>query len=96
EETKALSEKVTESYARMEEMHNEAKSHQEQTRGENERAVAATERVESKLLEFHPQILETVQEILNVVSQHYDHSQKSADEVRTELSALPTAIPQML
>ncbi|KAJ5215057.1 hypothetical protein N7468_010736 [Penicillium chermesinum] len=96
EETKALSEKVTESYARMEEMHNEAKSHQEQTRGENERAVAATERVESKLLEFHPQILETVQEILNVVSQHYDHSQKSADEVRTELSALPAAIPQML
>lgn len=96
EETKALAEKVTESYSRMEEMHNEAKSHQEQTRGENERAVAATERVESKLLEFHPQILETVQEILNTVNQHYDHSQKSAEEVRTELSTLPSTIPTML
>ncbi|KAJ5785616.1 uncharacterized protein N7503_010828 [Penicillium pulvis] len=96
EETKALAEKVDESYNRMEEMHNEAKSHQEQSRGENERVVAATERVESKLLEFNPQILETVQQILTVVSQHFDHSQKSAEEVKSELMSLPTAIPSML
>ncbi|KAJ5650154.1 uncharacterized protein N7484_003877 [Penicillium longicatenatum] len=96
EETKALAVKVDESYNRMEEMHNEAKSHQEQSRGENERVVAATERVESKLLEFNPQILETVQQILTVVSQHFDHSQKSAEEVKSELMSLPTAIPSML
>ncbi|KAJ5647654.1 hypothetical protein N7490_004026 [Penicillium lividum] len=96
EETKALAEKVDESYNRIEEMHNEAKSHQEQSRGENERAVAATERVESKLLEFNPQILQTVQEILTVVSQHFDHSQKSAEEVKSELLSLPAAIPSML
>ncbi|KAJ5723121.1 hypothetical protein N7488_001156 [Penicillium malachiteum] len=96
EDTKALAEKVGESYTRMEEMHNEAKSHQEQSRGENERAVAATERVETKLLEFHPQILQTVQEILTVVSDHYDHSQKSTEEVKSELSALPSTIPTML
>ncbi|KAJ5085349.1 hypothetical protein N7532_010120 [Penicillium argentinense] len=96
EDTKALFGKVDESYTRMEEMHNEVKSHQEQSRTENERAVTATERVESKLLEFHPLILETVQEILTVVSQHYDHSQKSAEDFRTELSALPNTIPTML
>ncbi|KAJ5172192.1 hypothetical protein N7492_004785 [Penicillium capsulatum] len=96
EETKTFFGKVDESYNRMEEMHNEVKSHQEQTRGDNERATAATERVESKLLEFHPQILETVQEILSVVSQHYEHSQKSTEEVRNELSSLPSAIPTML
>lgn len=96
EETKALAEKVDESYNRMEEIQNEAKSHQEQSRGENERVVAATERVESKLLEFSPQILETVQQILTVVSQHFDHSQKSAEEVKSELMSLPTAIPSML
>ncbi|KAJ5257181.1 hypothetical protein N7478_013285 [Penicillium angulare] len=96
DETKALAEKVDESHLRMEEIHSETKSHQDQSRGENERAVAATERVESKLLEFHPQILETVQEILSVVSQHYDHSQKSAEEVKAELSSLPAAIPTML
>lgn len=96
EDTKALFGKVDESYSRMEEMHNEVKSHQEQSRSDNDRAVAATERVESKLLEFSPQILETVQQILTVVSQHYDHSQKSADDFRTELSALPSNIPSML
>lgn len=96
EETKTFFGKVDESYNRMEEMHNEVKSHQEHTRGDNERATAATERVESKLLEFHPQILETVQEILSVVSQHYEHSQKSTEEVRNELSALPSALPTML
>ena len=96
EDTKELAVKVDESYNRMEEMQNEAKSHQEQARDGNDRAVAATERVESRLLEFHPQILETVQQILTVVGQHYDHSQKSAEEVRNELSALPAAIPTML
>jgi len=95
-DTKALSEKVHESYNRMEEMQNEVKSHQEQSRGDNERAVAATERVESKLLEFNPQILEIVQQILTVVSQHYEHSQQSAEEFKSELSLLPSNIPNML
>lgn len=95
-ETKTLFEKVDESYNRMEEMQNEVKTQQEQSRGETERAAAATERVESKLLEFHPQILETVQQILDVVNQHYDHSQKSSEEVKSELSALPSTIPTML
>ncbi|KAF3394193.1 hypothetical protein F1880_005316 [Penicillium rolfsii] len=95
-ETKALFEKVDESYNRMEEMQNEVKTQHEQSRGETERAAAATERVESKLLEFHPQILETVQKILDVVNQHYDHSQKYSEEVKSELSALPSTIPTML
>ncbi|KAJ5678721.1 hypothetical protein N7462_006965 [Penicillium macrosclerotiorum] len=95
-DTKTLFEKVDESYTRMEEMQNEVKTQQEQSRGETERAAAATERVETKLLEFPPQLLETVQEILNVVNQHYDHSQKSAEEVRSELTSLPNVIPTML
>ncbi|CEJ54451.1 hypothetical protein PMG11_00760 [Penicillium brasilianum] len=95
-ETKTLFEKVDESYNRMEEMQNEVKTQQERSRGETERAAAATERVESKLLEFHPQILERVQQILDVVNQHYDHSQKSSEEVKSELSALPSTIPTML
>ncbi|KAF7716266.1 Uncharacterized protein PECH_005023 [Penicillium ucsense] len=95
-ETKALFEKVDESYSRMEEMQNQVKSQHEQSRGETERATAATERVETKLLEFHPQILEAVNEILSVVNRHYDHSQKSSEEFKSELSALPSTIPTML
>jgi len=95
-DTKTLMEQVDQSRQQMEEMHNDVKSHQEQAQAENERAAAATDRVESKLLEFHPQILESVQEILTIVSQHYDHSQKSADDFKSELSALPAMIPALL
>ncbi|CAI7564210.1 unnamed protein product [Penicillium discolor] len=95
-DTKALMEQVDQSRQQMENMHNDVKSHQEQSQAENERAAAATDRVESKLLEFHPRILESVQEILTIVSQHYDHSQKSAEDFKSELSALPSNIPAML
>ncbi|CAG7979212.1 unnamed protein product [Penicillium nalgiovense] len=95
-DTKALMEQVDQSRQQMENMHNDVRSHQEQSQAENERAAAATDRVESKLLEFHPRILESVQEILTIVSQHYDHSQKSAEDFKSELSALPSIIPAML
>ncbi|KAJ5834394.1 hypothetical protein N7447_000420 [Penicillium robsamsonii] len=95
-DTKALMEQVDQSRQKMEDMHNDVRSHQEQSHAENERAAAATDRVESKLLEFHPRILESVQEILTLVSQHYDHSQKSAEDLKSELSALPSNIPAML
>ncbi|KAI2717559.1 hypothetical protein CBS147332_4439 [Penicillium roqueforti] len=95
-DTKALMEQVDQSRQQMESMHNDVRSHQEQSQAENERAAAATDRVESKLLEFHPRILESVQEILTIVSQHYDHSQKSAEDFKSELSALSSSIPAML
>ncbi|KAJ5275959.1 hypothetical protein N7524_002112 [Penicillium chrysogenum] len=95
-DTKALIEQVDQSRQQMENMHNDVRSRQEQSQAENERAAAATDRVESKLLEFHPRILESVQEILTIVSQHYDHSQKSAEDFKSELSALPSNLPAML
>ncbi|KAL2843632.1 hypothetical protein BJY01DRAFT_215480 [Aspergillus pseudoustus] len=88
-------EKVDVSYNKMEEMHNEVKSQQEQARSDVERAAATTERVEAKLHEFHPQVLESIQEILSIVGQHYNHSQQTAQDIKMDLSVLPTAT-QML
>ncbi|KAJ5582156.1 hypothetical protein N7535_000776 [Penicillium sp. DV-2018c] len=95
-DTKALIEHVDKSRQEIGEMHNDVKSRQEQSQAESERVVAATDRVESKLLEFHPKILESVQDILSIVSQHYDHSKKSAEDFKSELSALPSNLPTML
>lgn len=95
-DTKTFFEKVGESYNKMEEMHNDVKSHQENARSDLERTAATTDRMESKLHEFHPQILETVNEILSIVGQHYDHSQSSAREFQAGLSALPSSIPSLL
>ncbi|RAL09912.1 uncharacterized protein BO97DRAFT_150061 [Aspergillus homomorphus CBS 101889] len=89
-------EKVDESYNKLEEMHNEVKTQQEQARSDLEKAAAATDRVESQLHEFHPQVLESIQQILAVVGQHYDHSQKSAQEIRMDLSTIPSTITPLL
>lgn len=91
-DTKAFMERVGESYTKIEEMHNEVKSHQEQNRADFERAVAATDRVETQLHEFHPQLLESIKQILSLAGQHYEHSQKAAQDFRTEVSAIPSAI----
>ncbi|KAL4965131.1 uncharacterized protein BDV14DRAFT_58835 [Aspergillus stella-maris] len=95
-EAKTFMEKVDASYGKMEEMHNEFKTEQEQSRSEAEKVVAATERVETKLHEFHPQVLESIQEILSIVGQHYNHSQESAKDLKMDLSVLPTTLPQHL
>ncbi|PWY76488.1 hypothetical protein BO94DRAFT_206258 [Aspergillus sclerotioniger CBS 115572] len=89
-------EKVDVSYNKMEEMHNEVKTQQEQARSDLERAAAATDRVESQLHEFHPQVLESIHEILSIVGQHYDHAQQSAQDIRMELSTIPSAITPLL
>ncbi|KKK17507.1 hypothetical protein P175DRAFT_0505239 [Aspergillus ochraceoroseus IBT 24754] len=96
DDAKTFFEKVDVSYTKMEEMHSEVKIQQEQARSDAERAAAATERVETKLHEFHPQVLESIQEILSIVGQHYNHSQKATEDLKMDLSILPTTIPQML
>ncbi|RMJ28161.1 hypothetical protein PHISP_00938 [Aspergillus sp. HF37] len=95
-DTKTFFEKVGESHNKMEEMQTEVKSHQEHARTDLEKTAAATDRVESKLSEFHPQILGSVKEILSIVGQHYDHSQSSAREFQAGLTALPSSIPSLL
>ncbi|KAL4866365.1 hypothetical protein BDV12DRAFT_172867 [Aspergillus spectabilis] len=95
-DAKTFFEKVDVSYNKMEEMQNEVKAQQEQARTDVERAAAATERVETTMHEFHPKVLESIQEILAIVGQHYNHSQQTAQDLKMDLSILPATIPKML
>ncbi|KAI9370203.1 hypothetical protein BJX61DRAFT_535833 [Aspergillus egyptiacus] len=95
-DAKTVIEKVDVSYNKMEEIHGEVKAQKEQARSDVERAAAATERVETKLHEFHPQVLESIQDILSRVGQHYDHSQQTSQELKMDLSVLPSTITKML
>ncbi|KAL5336460.1 hypothetical protein BJX70DRAFT_372374 [Aspergillus crustosus] len=95
-DAKTILEKVDVSYNKMEEMQNEAKAQQEQARTNVERAAAATERLETTMHEFHPKVLESIQEILDIVGQHYNHSQQTAQDLKMDLSILPATIPKML
>ncbi|KAF3405596.1 hypothetical protein DPV78_002832 [Talaromyces pinophilus] len=96
DDTKTLFTKISESYDKMEEMHNEIKEFNDLSKVELEKTSAATDRVESQILEYHPQILGAIKDILMLVGQHYEHSQKTNEEISRNLSAIPATIPTML
>lgn len=96
DDTKTLFGKISESYDKIEEMHNEIKEFNDLSKVELEKTSAATDRVESQILEYHPQILGAIKDILMLVGQHYEHSQKSNEEISRNLSAIPASIPTML
>lgn len=96
DDTKTLFTKISESYNKVEEMHNEIKEFNELSKAELEKTSSATDRVETQILEYHPQILGAIKDILLLVGQHYEHSQKSNEEIKTNLSAIPAAIPTFL
>ncbi|EEA27089.1 hypothetical protein TMatcc_004636 [Talaromyces marneffei ATCC 18224] len=96
DDTKTLFTKISESYDKMEEMHNEIKEFNELSKAELEKTSAATDRVEGQILEYHPQILGAIKDILMLVGQHYEHSQKTNEELSRNLSAIPATIPTML
>ena len=95
-DTKVFLDRIGESCARMEELQNDARAHQEQSRAGFDRAVAATDRVEAQLTEFHPELLESIQQILALIDKHYELSQKSAQDFRSEVASLPSIITPLL
>ncbi|EED19491.1 conserved hypothetical protein [Talaromyces stipitatus ATCC 10500] len=96
DDSKTLFTKLSESYDKMEVMHNEIKEFNELSKAELEKTSAATDRVETQILEYHPQILGAIKDILMLVGQHYEHSQKSNEELSRNLSAIPATIPTLL
>ena len=72
------------------------KDDQGRSTSELEKAAATTDRVEREILEFQPQILDNIKDILSIVSQHYTHSQRSTEEIKMDLMAVPSSITPLL
>lgn len=66
------------------------------TREDVAKVIAGLERVESTLGEHQPAIFDAVKEVLAIVGQHYEHSQKSTEEIKTGMNDIPSAIPPLL
>ncbi|KKA17743.1 hypothetical protein T310_8319, partial [Rasamsonia emersonii CBS 393.64] len=96
DDAKTFFHKVDESYNKMEAMHNEIKEQQEQSKAELEKAAAVADRVERQIREDHPQILGAIKDILFLVGQHYEHSQRTTEQIKSDLCAIPAAIPSLL
>lgn len=96
QDAKAFLEKFDESRTKMEEMHNDMKSHQDFAQEEIKKTSATTQRVETELHEVHPQILNTIKDVLMIVSRHYEHSQRASQEFQMQMAAIPSAITPAL
>lgn len=95
-DAKTFFQRVDESYTKMEDIHAGVKAQHEQTKEDLEKTIAGTGRVETKIDEFHPQLLSQIKDILSVVGQHFEHSRQSIDEIKTGVSSIPAAIPPLL
>lgn len=88
--------RVDEIPARLEEIEEKAMTQHSITREDVGKTIAGIERVESSLGAHQPAIFEAVKEILAMVGQHYEHSQKSTEEIKTGMNGIPSAIPPLL
>ncbi|KMU71815.1 hypothetical protein CISG_00125 [Coccidioides immitis RMSCC 3703] len=95
DDAKTFFERVDQSFLKVDEMHTDVKMQHEDLKGQFEKAVAATDRLERHLADSHPEILNSVKDILAIVGQHYEHSRRMTEELKTDLSAIPQAIPPL-
>ena len=63
------------------------------TRAEVSRTLTGVEGVQAHVTEYQPKILEAVKDVLCIVGQHYEQAKTSAEEIKTSVNAIPSAIP---
>ena len=69
------------------------KAEHQATRAEISKTLTAVEGIEAHTSEYDPQILEAVRDILGIVGQHYEHAKMSTEEIKSNVQAIPGAIP---
>ena len=69
------------------------KAEHQATRAEISKALTGVEAIQAHTTEYHPKILDAVNDVLSIVGQHYEHAQTAAEEIKTSVNAIPGAIP---
>ena len=63
------------------------------TRAEISKALTGVEAIQAHTTEYHPKILDAVNDVLSLVGQHFEHAQTATEEIKTSVNAIPGAIP---
>ena len=71
----------------------ESKAEHQLTRGEISKTLTAVEGVQAHITEYQPKILDSIKDVLSIVGQHYEQAQRSAEELKTSVDAIPSSIP---
>ncbi|RDW64883.1 hypothetical protein BP6252_10534 [Coleophoma cylindrospora] len=86
---KTVFNRVDETFTRVEETHADAKAEHQLTREQVFKAIGAIEGVQDKVVEYHPQMLDSIKEILLIVGQHYEHSKTASTNLETKIAEIP-------
>ena len=71
----------------------DGKSNHQLTRAEVSRTLIAVEGVQTHAMEYHHKILAAISDVLHTVGQHFERAQRSSEEIKTSVNAIPSAIP---
>jgi len=93
DDSKTVFSRVDDTYYKIEENQTQAKAEHQHTRGDVSKTLTAVEGVQAHVTEYHPQILNSIKDVLSIVGQHYEQSQRSAEELKTTVSAIPASLP---
>ena len=97
EDSKTVFNRVEDIAAKMEDSTNSicaaGKTEHQITRGEISKTLVAVEGIQAHATEYHPKIMNAVTEVLNIVGQHYEQAQRSTEEIKSSVNAIPSAIP---
>ena len=103
DDTRTVFGRVEEVHTRVGELNSTNVQEHGLTRGEIAKALATALRLEGSIQEHQPATMATLQQILGLVGQHFEHSQKQSenisratDEIKSGISAVPASIPPLL
>jgi hypothetical protein len=80
--------RIDDTVAKMDDHHVEAKSEHQHTRDEVANAIRVINGLQGDVTEFHPKFMVTLREILALVNQHYEHSQKAKESTEEQVRAI--------
>ncbi|KAI9766715.1 MAG: hypothetical protein M1840_006359 [Geoglossum simile] len=93
DDSRTVFNRVDETFARIEEIQNEAKEEHHQTRQDIVKTLTAVEDLGGTVMEYQPRILNTVKDVLLVVGQHYEQAQQQAMGKKSRVSSTSSNAP---
>ncbi|KAK6379459.1 hypothetical protein LTS17_006377 [Exophiala oligosperma] len=103
EDSKTVFTSIEDSNSKLDNLHSSNAFEHGVTREEVAKTLAAVTRLEGSVGENQPAVLAAIQEVLGMVSQHYEHSQqqsesftRATEEIKSGVDSIPAAIPPLL
>ncbi|EXJ57447.1 hypothetical protein A1O7_07795 [Cladophialophora yegresii CBS 114405] len=103
EDSKTVFGSIEETNSKVDNLHTANAFEHGVTREEVAKAVAAAIKLEGTISDNQPAVLAAIREVLEVVTQHYEHSQqqtenftRATEEIKSGVESIPAAIPPLL